>query len=49
MPVILDPENYDLLDPGTTNVEGGIRTAEALRCSPDAVLSSEQSRQSCWK
>ena len=48
MPVILDPDSYDLwLDPGMTDVAGRLGTAEALRCSFDAELSGQQSSQPC--
>jgi hypothetical protein len=47
MPVILDPDSYDLwLDPGMTNVSCGVRTVEALRCSDNAVLSGARGRMS---
>jgi putative SOS response-associated peptidase YedK len=46
MPVILYPDSYDTgLDPGMTICRGDIRPLEALRCSADAGLSSEHSRQ----
>ena len=42
MPVILDPDSYDLwLDPGMQNVTAALRSAEALRCSADAKLSGK--------
>jgi len=44
MPVILDPDSYDLwLDPGMRDVGAASETVEALRCSADAVLCGEQS------
>jgi hypothetical protein len=45
LPVVLDPDSYDLwLDPGM-NDERGVRTVEALGCPADAVLSGEHSDQ----
>jgi len=44
MPVILDPDSYDIwLDPGP---DYSVRAAEALRRSPNAVLSHKHSHQS---
>jgi len=37
MPVILDPDGYDLwLDPGMKNVSAAVQTVEAVRCPADA-------------
>jgi putative SOS response-associated peptidase YedK len=48
MPVILDPDGYDLwLDPGMTKVEAVSRLVETLRCSTDAMLPGDHSDQSC--
>ncbi len=47
MPVILDPDSYDLwLDPGMTERGRGVRVVEALRCPADAMLSREHADQS---
>jgi len=46
MPVILDPDSYDLwLDPGMRAAGRGVRSAEALRRPADAVLSRERPDQ----
>jgi putative SOS response-associated peptidase YedK len=48
MPVILDPDNYDLwLDPGCDECGCGVGLAETFRCPNDALLSRQQSSQSC--
>ena len=48
MPVILHPDDHDLwLDPGMQNVAAVVRTAEALRCSADAVLPDQHANQPC--
>jgi putative SOS response-associated peptidase YedK len=48
MPVILDPDSYDLwLGSGDDGYGCGIRSPETLRCSADAVLSHRHADQSC--
>ena len=48
MPVILDPDNYDLwLDPGMQNVAAASDLLKSLRRPPDEVLSGEHSDQPC--
>jgi hypothetical protein len=46
MPVILDPDGYDLwFDPGMTNVAAASELLEAFRCPADAALSREHADQ----
>ena len=50
MPVILDPDSYDLwLDPRMRDVGCSVRTAETLRCSVDAVLSRSARGSITWR
>jgi putative SOS response-associated peptidase YedK len=47
MPVILDPDGYDLwLDPGMRDAGAASELLKPFRCSADAVLSREHADQS---